>query len=380
MNERESPKKKSPLNPPLLRGANEEDSRLPRGAGNNIQTLQVMRYMGNKQKLLPQIVSEVGRLAKPGSIVVDLMAGTHSVGYALKDTYRVFANDVQAYTVPIGNALLRSDGLRLDSKNAADELEQAYRENLSTKTFDFFASEYADTYFSPEQCAQIDSIRYAIEQRKDDDAYYMYMTALIYAACLTQSTPGHFAQFMPSDHPRVQPLREMCIWQEFLKKIDEMEIHPGCQDNYVFAGTWQDFFALQEVKSESSDFGVIYVDPPYSQEQYSRFYHLLETLVLYDEPETAHKARYRADRYKSNFCYRNRVEKEFDDLFGTIKECCECPVLVSYGSKGLLPKDDLLSLCMKYFDEVTLKEIPYPHSTLGKGTVPDNLEYLISCR
>jgi len=48
-----------------------------------------------------------------------------------------------------------------------------------------------------------------------------------------------------------------------------------------------------------------YLDPPYTADQYSRFYHLLETLARGDRPGIdSVKARYRSDRFRSAFSLR----------------------------------------------------------------------------
>lgn len=365
-----------------------------------IPTIHVMRYMGNKQKLLPHIVSAVERLAHSGSIVVDLMAGTHAVGYALKSQYCIYANDVQQYVVPIGRALLCANGFSVSSETARDDLTSYYEENQKERIVSFFHDSYSDTYLSCQQCVQLDSIRYAIEKYRQSspspDRSDIYLTALISAVCHAQSTPGHFAQFLPADHRRVQPLRQICLWSRFLQCLDKMAhqmspSHPLLlpieakersgerMRHRVFCGTWQELLECKDILDAASEIGLIYVDPPYSQEQYSRFYHFLETIVLFDQPRVQFKARYRDGRFMSNFCYRGRVAAEFDALLKTTATHFGCPVLISYGSKGLLPKERLLALCQKHYSNVSLQEIPYAHSTLGKGTVPDVMELLFAC-
>ena len=53
-----------------------------------------------------------------------------------------------------------------------------------------------------------------------------------------------------------------------------------------------DYKKLLKLK-ELKDVETFYLDSPYSGEQYSRFYHILETLVKYDNPEVLFKAKYR---------------------------------------------------------------------------------------
>lgn len=67
-----------------------------------------------------------------------------------------------------------------------------------------------------------------------------------------------------------------------------------------------------------------YLDPPYTIDHYSRFYHVLETLVAYDYPELEEKTfhgkkylmngRYRNDRVQSNYCIPSKGKNEFSLL------------------------------------------------------------------
>src|SRR5207253_2965645 len=63
---------------------------------------------------------------------------------------------------------------------------------------------------------------------------------------------------------------------------------------------------------------VIYADPPYSKDHYSRYYHVLETLVRYDYPSAAGAGRYRPDRYSTPFSLRRQAPAAFNALFQAI--------------------------------------------------------------
>ena len=55
----------------------------------NYPYIQTIRYMGNKGKLLNELIPIIESLTEPGDIVCDIMAGTNSVSYALKSRNRV---------------------------------------------------------------------------------------------------------------------------------------------------------------------------------------------------------------------------------------------------------------------------------------------------
>jgi adenine-specific DNA-methyltransferase len=113
---------------------------------------------------------------------------------------------------------------------------------------------------------------------------------------------------------------------------------------------------------------IFYADPPYSKEQYSRFYHVLETLELYDYPEANGVGRYRPDRLVTPLAQKSGV------LSATRKLCEEIAarrgiLLLSYPSSGLLTAGlgvDVSALLGEYFHNVEMPiKVPSTHSTLG---------------
>ena len=83
--------------------------------------------------------------------------------------------------------------------------------------------------------------------------------------------------------------------------------------------------SYQEALSrQGTEFSVVYADPPYTRDHYSRFYHVLETMCLRDSPEISPVARngykgpsrgaYRADRHQSPFCIRSEAPRALDEL------------------------------------------------------------------
>lgn len=329
-----------------------------------VENLYVLRYMGNKRRLLPHITEKINQLCDPGDLVVDLMAGSHSVSFSLSERNRVVANDVAVYSLPIGRALLgRPVGFRPERYMSL--IARAAAENRKKGTFQFFQSEYPDTYFSRRQCVDIDDLRYGIEILDLENRYAadLAMAALISAMCYAQSTPGHFAQFMPKDHERIKPLREISIRDAFTERFYLWPIPEATRPHEVLAEDWRVILAAGFAENAT----VVYVDPPYNSEQYSRFYHVLETLVRYDCPELQHKGLYRADRFKSRFCYQRTVEKEFREFFEACADACEADVILSYSSTGLVKKERFADLCCPTYRLGSVEEIAHPHSTQGKG-------------
>lgn len=335
------------------------------------ENIQTIRYMGNKSKLLDFIIPEIENITPKGETVCDLMSGTGAVGYALKNNYRIISNDVQKYSECIANALIANNSENISSNAAVCDLQELYKKNLETKEYDFFFKTYSDTYFSDKQCLDIDSARYAIEKNSFGAKKALYLTALMGAMCKVQSTPGHFAQFMPKEHKRIIPLRAMSVWDEFVLKCgDFLHITDNKKQNLVFCLDYKELLS-NGLAAEAKTF---YLDSPYSGEQYSRFYHILETLVKYDSPSVAHKAKYRCDRFMSDFCYKGRVKEEFENIISYCQKNGS-NLVISYSNKGVISCGELFELCKKYYPRAEAKTFGYSHSTQGKGS-NKLLEYL----
>jgi adenine-specific DNA-methyltransferase len=336
--------------------------------------IQTIRYMGTKGKLLDNIIPEIIGVTPKHGTVCDIMAGSNAVSYALKGKFTVYTNDVQKYSYVISVALIENQKEDISRDRAFKELKKDYENNLKIKAFSFFLDNYKDTYFSKEQCLDIDSIRYAIELCNNRNLKHLYLSALMGAMCKIQSTPGHFAQFMPKNHYRILELRKLNLWYEFLKKCNDYRfIVFTDKNNRCFCEDYNFLLKKDLVKNVDT----IYLDSPYNQEQYSRFYHILETVCKYDSPKLSYKARYRDDRFKSKFCYKKTVKYEFKNI---IDYCLKNTInlVISYSNKGVLNINELILLCNDKFKNVYLKENAYKHSTQGKGNTKIK-EYTITC-
>ena len=332
---------------------------------NKYDNKKTIRYMGNKNKLLEFIIPEIKSITKKGDIVCDLMCGTCSVSYALKRRNTIYANDIQYYSYVIANGMIENNNIRISSKDALNKLEENFMINMKEKKYNFFYKNYSDTYFEENQCLEIDSIRYAIDKIDDNYEKNLYLISLMFAMSKCESTSGHFAQYLPKNHKRLVTVRKRSIWNEFIKKCDDFsDLILSNFSNKSFNLDYRDLFKNEDFRKVDC----VYIDTPYTGEQYSRFYHILETITKYDNPNLEFKGLYRKDRYTSNFSLRSTVKKEFTDMLVTLSKLNK-KVVLSYSNKGILTIEELEYIFMKNFKHVKLKQIPYNHSTQGKGSI-----------
>lgn len=336
--------------------------------------IQTIRYMGNKGKLLDYIIPVIEELTKPGDIICDIMAGTNAVSYALKPRNKLITNDIQYYSYVISKCMLGN--YKIPSKQEAhNDLDDLYKENINHKHYSFFVDEYTDTYFAEKQCLDIDSFRYAIEKIANEDKKYFYLTILMSVMCKAQSTTGHFAQYMNKEHKRIIPLRNLSIYDLFFEKIDDFnEFTTSSYENLHYNLDYKTLFK-EEIMNEVKCF---YLDSPYTSDQYSRFYHVLETVCKYDNPTLEHKAKYRNDRIQSDFCYKKKVAGEFENIISFCKRK-NASLVISYSNHGVITVDEITVIAKKYYDSVNVKNIDFEHSSQGKGTI-DIQEVIITLK
>ena len=130
---------------------------------------------------------------------------------------------------------------------------------------------------------------------------------------------------------------------------------------------------------------VIYADPPYTRDHYSRFYHVLETICLRDNPSISHisingkesltRGIYRNDRHQSPFSIKSRAPQAFENMFQKAQNL-EANLILSYSpydtNNGSHPRiltiDKLKKLGSKYYKKITIESLgDFNHSKLNKA-------------
>lgn len=325
--------------------------------------ITTIRYMGNKNRLVDFIIPEILKITKKGDVICDLMAGTNVIAYELKKRNTVLTNDIQYYSYVISKAIIENTSELVDSKIASEDLKKNYDYNMVKKKFSYFDKYISDTYFSQQQCREIDSIRYAIDNVENEYKKSLYLTALMVAMSKCESTTGHFAQYLDKNHKRIQTIRKKSIWDEFIVKCNDfINLSLNKNNSKSFNLNYRDFFCTTEFDSVNC----FYIDTPYTGDQYSRFYHILETVCKYDCPEVEYKGKYRTDRFPSNFSLRSKVKDEFKFMLDFLS-INNKKVVLSYSNRGLIPIDELEFIFHKRFKNVKLITKKYNHSSQGKG-------------
>ena len=394
--------------------------------------------MGTKRFLATPVSGIVAKLPGRGR-VVDLFCGTGAVTAALSDVAPVIMNDANAFLGPILRTRFASpcrvapyriaNLLRTEFDTRKRELQDQFRERLRLELSALNAGQYALSdyisntphvgsdksmqslsssaqqqagrdryclmtiyfsggYISTPQAIALDSLRCAIDRKlKNRDGYDQSLAALTIVLDRVLNSPGHSAQFLrPNSEAAFKKIRATWsrdIWHTFLDVLSELQPHgtpPWRSQNKFNHGDALDLMGDRTQECLRA----IYADPPYTKDQYSRYYHVHETLHLYDFPSSTGQGRYRGNRFSSEFSLASRVEQAFRSLFEQASTRC-VPVVLSYPPDGLLHYKglDTSRLASDYFGNVRTIGYKTMHSTMGasKGTsTNEKVENIYVCR
>lgn len=267
------------------------------------------------------------------------------------------------------------------------------RREPRTHPYTLFSSYYANLFFGVRQSLEIDSLRFAIDQLADAKQRNWALGVLICAvsAC-ADNYGGHFAQ------PRVnvddaedilyklhktQRMRTQSVFQEFSVRLLSLaeESEAARFPVSTIDGPWPN-----AVEKAAEKFGrgelLVYLDPPYTREEYSRYYHVLETLVLYNYPTVEGKAlvpkKGGCNRYSSEFFTRTTGNAS-KNVITILSKCLSLgwPVLWSYADSGLADMADVLDGVGTCSRNVELFGTDYFHSNQGKSGRRNVREYFV---
>jgi adenine-specific DNA-methyltransferase len=278
----------------------------------------LIKYLGSKRTLVPLIERVVGEL--PVRTACDLFAGTTRVGQALRAAgLRVVSNDLASYSEAFGHAYVVADE-RVDRVRLCRLLARLDalpgRPGYFTRAF----CEQA-RYLRPDNGARVDAIRAEIERLALSPVERgILLTALVEAADRVDSTVGVQMAYLKRWAPRA------------LNRLQLRE--PSPVPGPAGTVTREDANAL----APALDVDIAYVDPPYNQHSYFSNYHVWETLVRGDEPETYGVANKRVDcrERKSPWNSRRLAAAALDDLLERIAAPW---LVVSCSAEGFHPPD-----------------------------------------
>ncbi|MDH3002283.1 DNA adenine methylase [Pasteurella multocida] len=243
------------------------------------------RYIGNKTKLTQWIKQLILSHTSSNGTFFDVFAGTGSVANALSSHFqRVLVNDVLHANRVIYQAFWgvgEVDEAKI--QHIAQTIQTWQPDDLPNN---YFSDNFGGKFFSEAAAKQIGFAReYLGSLNLTPKEHSILLASLIYSADKIANTVGHFDAYIKKDiAPKPLPF-DLVNWS-----IKEK-----------FQIFQQD--ANQLVRQQSAD--VVYLDPPYNSRQYSRFYHVYETLVKWNKPILSGVAMKPPAENMSDYCRSN---------------------------------------------------------------------------
>ena len=237
-----------------------------------------MRYIGNKQLLAPEILKLLDEkgLLNNNLTLLDAFCGTGSVSDILKGSFNIVANDILSWCTLYTKGKLCAGDCKFE-KLGFDPFKffNSNNENMEGFVFKNYSPGGSKRmYFSPKNAKRIDYFRAKIEYWKkknfiSEDEYCYLLSCLIESVSNVSNTAGVYGAFLKHWDPRSK------------KPIQFVKVNSNNIDHHNMT-FYND--KTENIISEI-DCDVLYVDPPYTQNQYGTQYHLLETLILNDNPK-----------------------------------------------------------------------------------------------
>jgi len=398
-----------------------------------------IRYMGTKRHIAYRVRDIVSQL-EPQGRVLDLFSGMGAVAESLAGVRSVITNDALSFTNSFARARFLGGArshtiadvvelLRAPYRVRVGELSAAHRGRLreeqraldgdedtlrtymgsvecvanSDRAARAAAEAKADTsaghyqlatlyfsagYFGLRQAIQLDALRFAIDSLDEDCEVSRdwLLASWLGAASTVINAPGHTAQFLqPNDATgfgRIRRYWRRSLWDEFQTRLLELKPIGSSQWRRRNGVVNSDALALMKY-GDLRGVGAVYADPPYTKDQYSRYYHVYETLYRYDFPDSHGAGRVRSDRFSTGFCLKSGVVGAFEELFDAVASR-GIPLILSYPTEGLLASRGLTvpDLLTDRLNLAAVHSFQAQHSTMGASsgsTTKDATENLYVC-
>lgn len=328
------------------------------------------RYTGSKQKLINWIRNAiVNECSKDCYSFCDLFAGTGVVTNAVAEDYSLFfINDFLysnycIYNAFFGNEFYSEEKIIGYKRIFASLIPQECKENYVSVNF-------GGKFFSMNDSLLIGEIRERIEDLKKNHLlnrreYDILLASLIYSFDRCSNTVGHYEAYIK------KPIKKDSFEYKLIEPVVSSK-----NEKRIFNITRKDSNVLaREIEPD-----IVYIDPPYSSRQYSRFYHVIETITKWDKPKLYGAALKPEPENMSDYCSSKAIDA-FRELIADLK--CKY-IFVSYNntynsksnsSKNKMKLKDMLSVLQ---NKGATKVLETKHNAFnaGKTDLSDHKEIL----
>ena len=342
--------------------------------------LSSRRYTGAKSKLLDSIdfaLKQDFDYTKHNELsFFDVFGGTGVVSE--------FFTKKRNFTNIVINDFLHSNyaiyqGFFNQESFSKDRLENlAYEFNaIDCEEQNYYSLNFGEKFFSLKDSIKIGTIRENIENLQKTKAittkeYYILLSSLLYSLDRVANTVGHYDAYR----------KNVILKDRFVFKL----INPIFTESKIEIFREDSNILVKDFIEQKRSIDIAFIDPPYNSRQYSRFYHLLETITLNDKPKLHGIALKRKPENMSEYC-KVGAESVFTELCKDLSKIAKFLVVTynnTYTSKSNSSENKIsletLRKILESFGKTTLHKIPYKAFSAGKTDFKNHAEYIFVCK
>lgn len=330
-----------------------------------------IRYLGNKESMMPEIIkllNDKGLIIENKLTLFDAFCGSGSVSDALKGYFNIIINDNLRWAVVYTRGRICAPRCNF-SKLEFDPF--VYLNSNNNVKHGFMYNNYSPggserMYFSAENAERIDYFRAQIEEWKNnnllnEDEYCYLLACLIESVSDVSNTAGVYGAFLKKWDSRA--LKKISF-----NKVDTNNVE---YDKLTLCNN-----KLENIISDI-ECDILYLDPPYTQNQYGTQYHLLETLILDDNPTISKITGSRSTApMRSDWSKEYKANILFDEILSKTKAK---HIVFSYNNDGFMSKDFIEASMKRYgkIETYVCKKISYKKYQNWKSqNEKEHFEYL----
>ena len=319
------------------------------------------RYTGSKYKLADWIFDIIDNNCV-GKSFCDLFAGTGIISqYALSRMESITINDFLFSNEIIYKAFFLQMPFDNNKISSYKELFQSL--TLAELEDNYVSQNYGGKFFSYNDALLIGNIRDKIERALDlsEKEKAILIASLLYSADKIANTVGHYDAYIQTKN-----LNDKFKFDLIKPYISDKDIHIFREDANTLA------------KKINCD--IVYIDPPYNSRQYSRFYHVLENLAVWNKPKLYGVALKPKPENMSDYC-KSSALIAFSKLINELK--CKY-IVVSYNntynsksssSTNKMTLDNIKKILIEK-GKLTCFEKPFQFFNAGKTSLDNHKEFL----
>jgi adenine-specific DNA-methyltransferase len=318
---------------------------------------------------------------------VDLFAGSGAVAIHVATKYAipVAAFDLQQYSAVLAGAVLKrqselkwrqlwsawharatADRSRYDApeipKVTIQKVEEARDWSVRRRSLPLTKA-YGGHYYSPSQAVWLDSYRTTLP--KLEPARTVALAAILHVASRCAASPGHTAQPLQPGRKANQYIAE--AWAKDIPTLTK-ECFKALSKQYAKQTGAVHTADANQAAANVKETDLVFIDPPYSGVQYSRFYHVFESIATGTPGEVSGSGRNPSPEMRphSNYSIITGAKNAFSDLLATIgTKGASCIVTFpAHECSNGLSGDAVREIAREHF-KVQEKLVQSKFSTLG---------------